>query len=183
MADVTVGELNISEADIGALLLQYKLEQFYYNEAALLDERRYDEWLKLFTKDTHYFMPVRRTMNSNELDKEFTRQGQTAFFDDTYEEIARRVTKLATGNSWSENPPSRQRHLVTNVRVIADDGDELTVGTNFHLYRTRLNSEEDSWIGSRRDRLRREEGSFRIARRDIFLEQTVILSRNMSNFF
>ncbi|MGA0236738.1 MAG: aromatic-ring-hydroxylating dioxygenase subunit beta, partial [Alphaproteobacteria bacterium] len=51
------------------------------------------------------------------------------------------------------------------------------------LYRTRLNSEEDSWIGRREDTLRRVDGQFKLARRHIFLEQTVILSQNMSSLF
>ena len=54
---------------------------------------------------------------------------------------------------------------------------------NFQLYRTRLNSEEDSWIGRREDLLRREQGELRLARRHIYLEQTVILAQNMSNLF
>ena len=94
-----------------------------------------------------------------------------------------RVRKLETGYAWAEDPPSRTRHFVTNIRVIGEDGNDLTVESNFHLYRTRLNSEEDSWIGLRRDVLRRVDGSFRIADRKIFIEQTVILSRNLSNFF
>jgi biphenyl 2,3-dioxygenase beta subunit len=94
-----------------------------------------------------------------------------------------RVRKLETGYAWAEDPPSRTRHLVTNVRLISDNADGLVVETNFHLYRTRLNSEEDSWIGLRRDLLRRKEGTFEIADRKIFLDQTVILSRNLSNFF
>ena len=93
------------------------------------------------------------------------------------------MKKLATGYAWAEDPPSRQRHMVLNVRVISDDGDELIVESSFHFYRTRLNSEEDNWIGLRRDKLRREDGSFKIARREIYLEQTVLLSRNLSNFF
>ena len=67
--------------------------------------------------------------------------------------------------------------------MLSDDGNEMEVASNFHLYRTRLKSEEDSWIGSRRDVLRRNGDSFLIARRHVFLEQTVILSRNLSNFF
>ena len=67
--------------------------------------------------------------------------------------------------------------------MLADNGAELEIASNFHLYRTRLKSEEDSWIGSRRDVLRRHDDSFLIARREIRLEQTVILSRNLSNFF
>ncbi|HTS54171.1 MAG TPA: 3-phenylpropionate/cinnamic acid dioxygenase subunit beta [Burkholderiales bacterium] len=173
----------LTNADLSTLLRQHELEQYYYAEAALLDNRRYDEWLKLFTQDVLYFMPVRRTMTSNELDKEFTQPDQVAFFADTYDVLVARVKKLATGYAWAEDPPSRQRHMVLNVRVISDDGDELIVESSFHFYRTRLNSEEDHWIGLRRDKLRREEGSFKIARREIYLEQTVLLSRNLSNFF
>ena len=72
---------------------------------------------------------------------------------------------------------------IEDVRVVADDGHELDVASNFHLYRTRLKSEEDSWIGSRRDLLSRVDGELRIARRTVYLEQTLLLSRNLSNFF
>jgi biphenyl 2,3-dioxygenase beta subunit len=61
--------------------------------------------------------------------------------------------------------------------------DQLHVESNFHLYRTRLKSEEQSWIGSRKDVLRRVEGKLMIAKRTILLEQTLLLSRNLSNFF
>jgi biphenyl 2,3-dioxygenase beta subunit len=54
---------------------------------------------------------------------------------------------------------------------------------NFQLYRSRLDSEEDRWIGRREDRLRRVDGAFRLARRYIYLDQTVILAQNMSNLF
>jgi biphenyl 2,3-dioxygenase beta subunit len=51
------------------------------------------------------------------------------------------------------------------------------------VYRTRLKSEEDSWIGSRHDTLRRVDDTFQIAKRVVYLEQTVLLSRNLTNFF
>ena len=167
------------------LLRQHQIEQFYYTEADLLDGRRYEEWVQLFTDDTHYFMPIRRTRSQRELDKEFTVPGEMAYFDETKEMLVGRVVKLQTGRAWSEDPPSRTRHLITNVRVVADDGDELEVESNFHLYRTRLKSEEDSWIGHRSDTLRRVDHGLglAVARRHIFLDQTVILSRNLSNFF
>ena len=163
--------------------LQYLVEQFYYAETAALDERRYDDWLALFTDDVHYFMPVRRTRTSNELDQEFTAPGSVAYFDDTKAMLTSRVRKLQTGYSWAEDPPSRTRYLITNVRILDARDDEFNVTSNFHLYRTRLNSEEDSWIGRREDVLRRVGDSFRIAGRKIFLEQTVLLARNLSNLF
>lgn len=168
---------------IEAMLLHYEVERFYYDEAALLDSHRYEEWLALFSDDAHYFMPIRRTRMLRELEKEFTRPGEMAFFDDTKTLLAGRIKKLGSGRSWAEDPPSRTRHLITNVRITKNDGRTLEVESNFHLYRTRLNSEETSWIGSRRDVLRRVEGSFQIVDRKIFLEQTVLLSRNLSNFF
>ena len=171
------------EDRVAAMLLHYEVERFYYDEAALLDSHRYEEWLALFSDDAHYFMPIRRTRMLRELDKEFTRPGEMAFFDDTKTLLAGRIKKLRSGRSWAEDPPSRTRHLITNVRITKDDSRTLEVESNFHLYRTRLNSEETSWIGSRRDLLRRVEGSFQIVDRKIFLEQTVLLSRNLSNFF
>lgn len=173
----------VSQDRMAAAVRQHEVEQFLYDEAALLDAHRYEEWLELFAEDAIYFMPIRRTCLQREMEQEFTRPGEMAFFHDTKPLLAGRVAKLVTGRSWSEDPPSRTRRLVTNVRVTGDDGAEMDVESNFMLYRTRLNSEEDTWIGSRRDRLRRAGGSFLIVARTIHLEQTVLLSRNLSNFF
>lgn len=174
----------VSNRDLAyRMQLQFLVEQFYYAEAAALDQRRYDDWLALFTDDVHYWMPVRRTRTSNELDREFTAPGAIAYFDDDRTMLASRVRKLQTGYAWAEDPPSRTRHLITNVQILDERDEEIEVTSNFHVYRTRLNSEEDNWIGHREDLLRRDGTSFRIANRKIFLEQTVLLARNLSNFF
>jgi biphenyl 2,3-dioxygenase beta subunit len=165
------------------MLTQYTVEKFYRTEAALLDAHDYESWLELFSDDTHYFMPIRRTRNKRELDKEFTKPGEMAFFDDDKHTLTGRVIKLQTGTAWAEDPPSRTRHLISNIRVVDDRGDELDVESSFHLYRTRLKSEETSWIGLRKDLLRRQGDSYVVARRTILLDQTVLLSRNLSNFF
>jgi biphenyl 2,3-dioxygenase beta subunit len=173
----------IGSVPLEEIARQYVAERFYTQEAALLDAHRYPEWVELFSEDTHYFMPIRRTRLRRELAKEFTQPGEIAFFDETKTSLAGRAAKIATGTAWAEDPPSRTRHLITNVHVTDDRGDELDVESNFILYRTRLKSEETTWIGSRRDLLRRHGGSFLIAKRVILLEQTVLLSQNLSNFF
>jgi 3-phenylpropionate/cinnamic acid dioxygenase small subunit len=165
------------------VLLQHEVEQFLYAEAALLDARKYRDWLELVTDDIHYWMPIRRTVTVGDLDMEFTKPGAMAYFDDDRPLLEMRVKKLEAATAWSENPPSRSRHLVTNVRITGVAGDEITVEACFHLYRTRLNSEVDSWVGRRTDVLRRAGESFRLARRHIFLDQTVILATNMSTLF
>lgn len=165
------------------MLLTFEAQEFLYREASLLDERRLDEWLALCTDDIHYWMPIRRTMNVKDLDNEFTKPGAIAYFDDDKRTLGLRIQRLAVGRAWAEDPPSRTRHTVSNVRILSADGNEILVGLNFHLYRTRLDSEEDSWIGRREDLLRRENGVLKLARRHIYLDQTVILSQNMSNLF
>ena len=168
-------------------LVQYEVEQFLYAEAALLDARRYRDWLGLVADDIHYWMPIRRNVTTADLDLEFTRPGEMAYFDDDRLMLEMRVRKLEAGSAWSEDPPSRSRHFVSNVRILGVEGDEITLEAAFHLYRSRLNSEEDSWFGRRIDVLRRAKNdpadSFRLARRHLFLDQTLILAANMSTIF
>jgi 3-phenylpropionate/cinnamic acid dioxygenase small subunit len=173
----------VDEQLLADMLVHYEVERFYTLEAGLLDEHRYSEWVNLFTDDIHYFMPIRRTMSRRELDKEFTQPGDIAYFDDDKRILNGRVLKLASGTAWAEDPPSRTRRLITNIRILANDASELTVTCNFMLYRTRLKSEEDHWIGRREDILRRTDEGLRVARRYIYLDQTVLLSANLSNFF
>ena len=168
---------------LAKLVTQYEVEQFYYEEAALLDAHKYAEWVELFADDTHYFMPIRRTRSKRELDKEFTKPGEMAYFDDDKMMLNGRALKFASGTSWAEDPPSRTRHMVHNVRVVDNRGEELDIESNFHIYRTRLKSEEDAWVGKRCDTLRRDGDSFKIAKRWILLDQTVLLARNLSTFF
>ena len=130
--------------------------------------------------DSPPVMPVRVTSPHSLSDSAL--EDMEHFDEDRYS-LEKRVSRFETEHAWAEDPPSRTRHMIHNVRVLAESGDELVVEANFHLYRTRLDSEEDSWIGRRRDRLRRVDGELRISERHVFLEQTVILSRNLSNFF
>ncbi len=165
------------------VILQYEVEQFLYAEAALLDARQYRQWLGLLADDIHYWMPIRRTVTLADIDREFTKLGDMAYFDDDRTLLEVRVRKLEAGSAWSEDPPSRSRHFVSNVRILEIAGDEITVEACFHLYRTRLEADIDSWVGRRVDTLRRTEAGFRLAKRHLFLDQTVIQSTNMSTIF
>ena len=98
--------------------------------------------------------------------------------------MQRRVARLDTGMAWAEDPPSRTRHFVTNVEVQPGDKEgELKVYSNFIMYRTRAETEEDFYVGSRQDVLRIVGGDFEIAYRRIVLDQNVLLAKNVSNFF
>ena len=170
--------------DLARLLLKEEIEAFLYHEAELLDERRYEEWLDLFTEDAHYFMPMRRNVPHDEPEREFTRAGTDVnWFDEGKDTLTRRVKQILTGIHWAEEPPSRTCHIVSNVQVLAADPAEVTVKSRFLVYRTRVETETDFLVGKREDVLRRRDGGWKIARRKIVLDQNVLLAKNLTVFF
>ena len=172
-----------------------EVEQFLYREARLLDERRFREWLELFTDDVRYWMGARsnrypRTSKAISIlspnryvEDDHTREDELSIFDETKETLSGRVARLETGMAWAEDPPSRTRHLITNIEVTGDAGAELTVHSNFIVYRSRAETEQDFYVGARQDLLRRVDGALRIARRKLTLDQNVLSAKNVSIFF
>jgi 3-phenylpropionate/cinnamic acid dioxygenase small subunit len=165
--------------------LQHRVEQFYYAEAELIDDRRYAEWLELLAEDLHYWMPVRTARLPREEGREFEGNAGAAHFDDDKSQMRQRIRKLQTGRAWSEVPNSRTRHLVANVRVRSVGDGEYDVKSNFFVYRTRSEHYQDSFAGERVDLLREAttELGFVVARRRVIIDQTIILANNISTFF
>jgi ethylbenzene dioxygenase subunit beta len=172
------------------------IEQFLYQEARLLDECKFQEWLDLLTDDIRYWMPTmgRRYRATSKgitiLDKdryeerEFSNENELSILDETKESLARRVARLNTNMAWAEDPPSRTCHIISNIAVLEGGSEsEMIVHSNFILYRTRGEAEEDFYVGSRQDILRAAGGDWKIAYRKIILPQNVITSKNVSNFF
>ena len=181
--------MSLDASAIARLLLRQDIEDFLYHEAELLDERRYEEWLELFTEDTHYFMPMRRNVPRDELDREFTREGADVnWFDEGKDTLGRRVKQILTGVHWAEEPPSRICHMVSNVQILdatpaGPAPTEVAVKSRFLIYRNRVETETDFLVGKREDVLRRVDGAWRIARRKIVLDQSVLLAKNLTFFF
>src|SRR5579863_7232594 len=182
------------EDAIGGLVLRQEIEEFLYREAALLDERRYEEWLALLADDIRYWMPMRRNVKFGDNEREFTREGtDIAWFDEGKDTLTRRVRQIETGIHWAEEPVSRISHLVTNVQLVEASpsvaaAQEVTARCRFLIYRNRVETETDFLVGKREDLLRRPDGSktgegWQIARRKIILDQNVLLSKNLTFFF
>jgi 3-phenylpropionate/cinnamic acid dioxygenase small subunit len=163
--------------------LWYELMQFYIHEAWLLDDRKFHDWLDLFTDDVFYFMPRRRNVLRKDLDRELSEVGDLAIFEDDKTYLKMRVERLDTGMAWAEDPPSRTRHLIGNLIAEPLPNGEVNAKTAFILYRSHHETEEDLFAGSREDTLRRVEGQWKIARRVIVLDANVILAKNLSIFF
>jgi 3-phenylpropionate/cinnamic acid dioxygenase small subunit len=171
------------------LLLKQEIEEFLYYEADLLDERRYEDWLALVAEDVRYWMPMRRNVKVDDIEREFTREGlDISWFDEGKETLTRRVRQIQTGIHWAEEPVSRISHMVSNVRLLEAsptwaDPVEVTVRCRFLIYRNRVETETDILVGKREDLLRRVDGQWQIARRKIVLDQSVLLTKNLTFFF
>ena len=164
--------------------LRLEIEDFLYNESDLLDDHKYEEWLDLSTEDVRYFMPMRRNVSSEEMETENTKERhEMSWFDEGKATLIKRVQQIRTGVHWAEEPYSRISHLVSNVRVVENNGDEVKVRCKFIVYRNRMVDEESWFVGKRIDTLRREGRGWKIARREIIMDQSVMLSKNFTNFF
>ncbi len=182
-----MSESALSSSRLAYLSLVREVEDLYYTEADLLDERQYQEWLALFTDDLVYWMPMRKNVSFEDRDKETTGPDDIAWFNDDKPTLEKRVGQLLTGIHWAEEPISRVSHLITNIRLVGaaeylNAGESLTVKSRFFVYRNRLETETDLLVGRREDVLRREDGALRIARRKILIEQSVLMAKNLTVF-
>ena len=92
-----MAEINRSEA-----------EEFLYREARLLDEGRLEEWLLLFTQDAYYWMPSDKGLDPRE---------ETPIIYDDRATLEDRISRLRSPAAHSQSPPSRTRHMISNVEV------------------------------------------------------------------
>ena len=177
-------------ATLARLLLKQEIEDFLYMEADLLDQRAFEAWLDLLAEDLVYFMPIRRNVKFGEhAERENTRQGEgISWFDEDKWTVTKRVEQILTGVHYAEEPLSRVTHMVSNVRIVSalpsvEDAREVTVSCRFLVHQNRVEYETATFIGRRTDTLRRHEGSWLIARRELVLEQNVLLAKNLSVLF
>jgi 3-phenylpropionate/cinnamic acid dioxygenase small subunit len=175
------------EPDLPALdlTLNLRVQQFYNHEAGLLDDRRFREWLGMFAETVTYRMPIRRTVPPRERDIEFTGPSELSIFDESYLDLRQRIEKLETGKAWAEEPPSRTRHCISNVRL-RREGENLRVRSNFIIFQGRFERDSYVYYGERRDLLQEScEGVFglAVAQRLILLDHTTLEVPAVSIFF
>jgi 3-phenylpropionate/cinnamic acid dioxygenase small subunit len=170
--------------------LKSEIEDFLYTEAELLDERRFEDWLDLLADDIVYFMPIRRNVKYGEhAEHENTVSGQgISWFDEDKWTLTKRVEQIKTVVHFAEEPLSRVCHMVSNIQLLEvrpsfDAPSEVVVKSRFLIHQNRVEYETYLFIGKRTDVLRSVGGAWKIARREIVLDQNVLLAKNLSVFF
>jgi len=155
---------------------------FLIKEARLLDHRQFKEWGDILAEDLEYKAPVRITRRVQGFDDEF---GTIGHFDDDYNSMMVRLTRLTTtNNAWSEDPASRTRRFVTNVSIWeTENPDEYEVLNYLFLTRNRAEAKDYKQLSAERyDRLRMTANGFQLARRSILVDQVVLGMPNFAIF-
>lgn len=143
-------------------LTRAEAEDFLYHEAELLDAWRLEEWAALFTEDATYRIP------SPDHPAGGPEESLYLVADDR-RRLAERVRQLLGTTAWAENPRSRTRHFITNVRVQPDEGGLVLVRSNFLVCRFRQ-GESHQYVGEYRHRLDPGGGSPRIVAKTVLLD-------------
>jgi phthalate 3,4-dioxygenase beta subunit len=161
--------------------------QFLVDEAYLLDAQRYDAWLDTLTDDVRYVMPVRVTTARG---AGFDTSPGMAHFDEDKYSLSQRVARFATEHAWTEDPPSRLRHFITNVRAFEcddpNDGAHLLVESAELLFRSRGDVNESALVSCGREDLLRwsdeSKQTLQLARRKIIADESVLRMQNLAVF-
>ena len=158
-----------------------RVHQWLVEEAEILDNRRYRDWLALLTDDVVYRMPVRVT-SAHSLDDSVL-EDMDHLDEDRYS-LGKRVERFETEHAWTEDPPSRTRHYVTNVRVWPGEREgELVAKAYVLLFRSRGDVRDPDLLSTERtDVLREVDGELRLARRVVLVDESVLRTQNLAVF-
>ena len=172
-----------------------RVEQFYYREARLLDERLYLQWLSMLSPDIRYRMPsrfvplargsTRQPESVHDVDNELSGYDPAGLpiREESYGHLAQRTARALKPNAWAENPPPRTRRFVTNVEIEPLADGAIRAFSNLQLFHSQHGRPEYLFSGQRRDLLEPADGSFRIADREVILDSDIVRGASVALLF
>ena len=139
-----------------------RFEDFIIHEARLLDERRFRDWMGLFTDDGTYWVPATPDQTSP--------FDQASLFYDDRDLMKTRVDRLEHPRIHVQTPPSRTAHIVGNVVVEEPENakGEFLIGSTVIMVEYRDDAQR-VFAGRQKHRLRRDGDGFRIVQKRVNL--------------
>jgi p-cumate 2,3-dioxygenase beta subunit len=139
-----------------------EVEDFLYLEAALLDRWNVDEWLALWTEDGRYIIP---TNDNPDADPD----NDLMYVNHDLPLLRGLTVRLKSVRAHREYPWSKTRHLVSNVRILGEEGDDLLAEAAFVVWRFR-NQDRDAYVGRYDYCLTQTDDGLRIRRKQVTLD-------------
>jgi PAH dioxygenase small subunit len=161
--------------------LYFEAFGFLQTEAEWLDNKQWKEWLTILSQNLSYKMPVRTVPQNREPGSEFSKD--MFHFYDNYKTMELRVKRMYTELAWAEDPASRTRRFITNIRVSELDDNRLEVKSYILLMRSHIDNPKYQMLSAERiDILEPTDSGLKLARRDIYVDQTTLGVENLAVF-
>lgn len=134
---------------------QQAVEQFLYHQAEILDDRRWDDWLKIFTEDGYYWMPASEDQTTGD-------GVPTIFYEDLFL-MDMRIKRITHPKAHSQRPPNRTSHVVSNVIIEEEDSKtgDVIARSKFYVAEFR-NDDLRYFAGKYRHHLKKNDDRFQI---------------------
>jgi len=175
-------DAKIAETDeiMAASQVERECGRFLNQEAELLDNWEFSNWLELLDRDLQYRIPVRITRDKNS-GKGFS--NRAFFMDEDFSSMSMRVARLSSDYAWSENPRTRTRRMVSNIRVSVDGTGTLNVRSNVATFCYRGDAAVPLVLTyERHDVLKRDGENLKLQNRLVLFDTTVLGLESLSIF-
>lgn len=136
-----------------ASLSRQEAEEILFEEARILDARRYDEWFAMLTDDAIYWVPC----NGEGIDP----NREISLVYDDYARLRDRIDRLNSGVAHAQSPPSKTCRLISNVQIQHASADTAAITSAFFLYELRQ-ARQRIFAGRYQHRLRFENDRWKI---------------------
>ncbi|GGN95152.1 aromatic-ring-hydroxylating dioxygenase subunit beta [Haloarcula pellucida] len=157
----------------------FEVREFLLREANLLDQFELERWADHLTEDVEIRVPVRVARDAGSDRPEYSDSNHHLVVG--HRDLLERVARLEKEYAWAENPRSRVRHTIGNVQLGEVTADTVEVFNNQVVYRERgTDGESDTISARRRSHLRETDEGFALADRDVFIDHTIVPSRNLT---
>lgn len=141
--------------------IRLECEALLFREARLLDDAKFDAWLKLFTSKCLYWIPSIPGGGN-------PRREVSIVFDDK-RRLEDRVFWLQCGFAYAQTPRSRTSRMISNIEIFqCAKQPEVRIRSNFVIYEFRLGQMKTfaGWYGHR---LQQQDGKWKIALKQVNL--------------
>ena len=173
-----------------------RIEQFYYKEARLLDERCFQQWFALVDESIEYSIPTRYVPQPDpakkdteaflSIDQELERadggKGSPLRQDQYLQTFARTIRAYKT-NAWSESPAPRTRRFISNIEVEPVGENQYRVYSNFQMFYSHRGADNHTYTGGRRDILKDLDGDFKLCKREVITDWDIITVPTLALIF
>lgn len=185
--------MNAAALDYGLIS---RVEQFYYKEARMLDERCFQQWMALVDESFEYSMPTRFVAQPDpkladteaylsvdqELDRADDRNGNPIRNEGFLETFARTYRPYKS-NAWADSPPPRTRRFISNVEVTAVGEGEYQAYSNFYMFYSHRGKDNHTYTGGRRDLIKEVDDDFKLFKREVIIDMDIITVPTLALIF